>query len=207
MSLNKLFSALAIQTRSISNARNLNPVKFTSILSQVPLRPRSAWQLFIRENIKSVYVNKEGSGKEGLGQAASELSARWKALSDKEKEKFYVLYRNEKEAHIKAYEKAMNSATSKQFYEENLLRKKYKMPLLRDPKKPKRPMNGFMYYYLETRNSLDKVTVAEQSKIVSNAYKELSEAEKQVYKNKAIEASQDFQAQMEAYNKTIGLKK
>lgn len=49
----------------------------------------------------------------------------------------------------------MNNATPLQFFEENKLRKKYNLPLLKDPKQPKRPKNGFLFYLEHLRSTRD----------------------------------------------------
>lgn len=87
----------------------------------------------------------------------------------------------------------MNNASPKQFYQENLLRKKYKLPLLVDPKKPKRPLNAYLSYYQALRDSkhasMEGQPVAEQAKIVGRLYKELPESEKKVKSKKGVRKS------------------
>ncbi|KAI9279639.1 high mobility group box domain-containing protein [Sporodiniella umbellata] len=204
MSLNKLFGSLAIQTRGIKSHKNFNPKKFPSILQDIPPRPRSAWLLFIRENA-GVMKGKEG----GLGEAAGILAERWRNLDEKEKEKFKVQFQKEKELHETAYAEALNKATPQQIQEENFLRKKYKLPLLKDPKKPKRPLNAFVYYYTSVADKFDdkSVRVADRAKQISLQYKALSDSEKEPFKKQAEEARAKYNKEIESYNKkAIGSK-
>lgn len=93
-------------------------------------------------------------------------------------------YRKESQAHYDAYDKALQNATSQQIYEENILRRKYKLPVLKDPKAPKRPyMNGFMYYLQELRQvdtRFGSLSPKEQAREGARLYRELSDAEKKV---------------------------
>lgn len=51
----------------------------------------------------------------------------------------------------------MKNATPKQFKEENELRKKYKLDIVKDPRRPKRPMNSFMFYLEHLRATNDPI--------------------------------------------------
>lgn len=57
------------------------------VLQNVPMKPRSAWQVFIREHLKGTKTTQEG-----LTKSSTELSAKWKALSGHEKQvRLYTL--------------------------------------------------------------------------------------------------------------------
>lgn len=78
----------------------------------------------------------------------------------------------------------MQNATPQELYDENQLRKKYKLKELKDPKAPKRPaLGGYMYYLVELRQndrSFGDMPLMEQSKEASRRYKALSDQEKKV---------------------------
>lgn len=78
----------------------------------------------------------------------------------------------------------MQNATPQELYDENQLRKKYKLKELKDPKAPKRPaLGGYMYYLVELRQndpSFGTMPLMEQSKEASRRYKALSDQEKKV---------------------------
>lgn len=79
---------------------------------------------------------------------------------------------------------ALKNATPQQFLEENRLRKKYNLDLIKDPSQPKRPMNSFMYFLQHLRETNNPVmkegSVREQASNASNLFKSLNEAEKAV---------------------------
>lgn len=119
-----------------------------------------------------------------LGRAHTQLEHSTQFYNFLVRQVYNEKYRKESQAHYDAYEKALQNATSQQIYEENVLRRKYKLPLLKDPRAPKRPyMNGFMYYLQELRQvdtRFSSLSPQEQAKEGARMYKELSDAEKKV---------------------------
>jgi hypothetical protein len=81
-------------------------------------------------------------------------------------------------------EAALNNATPKQFAEENALRKKYKLTLLKDPRQPKRPKNNFLFYLEDMRAKNDPIfkdpKVSNQVINAAKKYKELSPSQLKV---------------------------
>ncbi|KAG2196153.1 hypothetical protein INT47_006499 [Mucor saturninus] len=179
MSFIKSFSNLVL-TRSLST-RSLHPKKFVSILENVPIKPRNPWQIYLRENINN-YKNE--NGKVELKVATRLMGDKWKALDETEKARCKKIYEQEVEAHNIKKNEALKNATPQQFFEENRLRRKYKLNLIKDPSQPKRPMNSFMYFLQHLRETKDPVMkrgdVKEQATSASDLYKALSEAEKAV---------------------------
>lgn len=53
------------------------------VLNDVPTRPSNPWQIYLRENMNQY---KNASGKTDLKIATKTLGAKWKSLSDHEKE-------------------------------------------------------------------------------------------------------------------------
>lgn len=92
----------------------------------------------------------------------------------------------ESKAHYESLEKALNNATPAQFHQENLLRKKYNLTLLKDPRQPKRPKNGFMLYLDHLRATNDPVVTNNEVKVqvveAAKKYKALSPSEAKVRK-------------------------
>ncbi|KAG1170286.1 hypothetical protein G6F70_007825 [Rhizopus microsporus] len=199
MSFLKQFGHLSIQTRNIGSGKHLNPTKFTSILANVPFRPTSPWQMFAAEKLK-------GTKNEKMGQRMADISAEWKSLSEQDKKKYFDIYKEKKEAHDAAMEKALNNATSKQFYEENLLRKKYKLPLLKDPKKPKKPLNAYMLYFQAKKDdpSVYGLTIQEKTKKIAQQYAQLPESEKKSFTEKANKLHEEYRKKLAEYNRLVG---
>jgi hypothetical protein len=53
------------------------------VLEGVPVKPRNAWQIYLRENMKN---HKNAEGKIDIRVVTKELSAVWKTLGDAEKQ-------------------------------------------------------------------------------------------------------------------------
>ncbi|KAI8146773.1 high mobility group box domain-containing protein [Fennellomyces sp. T-0311] len=178
----------SLQQRTYVSVKHMRPKKFKSILDQVPPRPRSGWQVFIREHLKDFSTP---NGKINVAQATKELSTKWRAMSETEKQVYMDLYKKEATTHQEAYEKALSSASPQQLYEENLLRKRFKLKELPDPNVPKRPaMNGYMYYLKKKRTDpkFTELPLMEQSSIAAKEYRELPDSEKKVYMDIAKDA-------------------
>lgn len=84
---------------------------------------------------------------------------------------------------MEKFDEAINSATPEVFRTENALRKKYNLPLLKDPKHPKRPLNSFLFYLEHLRATNDPAVSGDpRSQVVEAAskYKQLPEHELKV---------------------------
>lgn len=94
------------------------------------------------------------------------------------------MYEKESEAHLKAYQKALEKATPQQIYEENQLRKLHKLPLIKDPRHPKRPpMSAYMCFRMELLNNepgFKQMPLGEQAKQANERFKAMSEQERKV---------------------------
>ncbi|KAI9489398.1 hypothetical protein BDB00DRAFT_843243 [Zychaea mexicana] len=191
--------SVGLQQRAYVSVKFMRPKKFNSILEHVPPRPRSGWQIYIREHMKDYSPE---SGKINVAQATKELSTKWRVMSETDKQKYVDMYKKETAAHFEAYEKAMQTATPQQIYHENLLRKKFKLKVLPDPHAPKRPpMNGYMYYLKERRNdpSFMKMPLMEQAGQASKEYKVLSDNDKKGYVDTAKKALDKYHAEKKDY--------
>ncbi|KAI8982262.1 high mobility group box domain-containing protein [Mycotypha africana] len=190
---------LAIQARQLST-KNLNPKKFTSILSQVPPRPVSAWQIYQREHINQF---KRPDGKIDIIASVKGLSSKWKALSDSEKQVYINKYEQESNAHFNGIETAINNATPEQIRKENLLRKKHNLGLLKDPREPKRPRNAFFLYARSLREARDPeivhLPIVKQATVTAKKFKALSDMERKPFIEQAEAEKQRYQAAMKKY--------
>ncbi|KAI9478267.1 MAG: hypothetical protein EXX96DRAFT_570221 [Benjaminiella poitrasii] len=200
MSVIKSFAQLNIQTRNYVSAHALHPKKFTSILENVPIKPRNSWQIFFRENIQN---NKGANGKIDVKLATKALSAQWKALDENQKQAYQHKFDQESKAHLDAYNDAINNATSDQIRKENELRKKYKLPLLKDPRQPKRPKNAFLFYIEHLRAINDPAIagkdITEQVSEAAKKYKQLSPSEAKIYKDKSVAATEQYRKDCEKH--------
>ncbi|GAN03463.1 hypothetical protein MAM1_0041c02916 [Mucor ambiguus] len=209
MSLIKAFGALTIQSRSFVSARALHPKQFTSILQDVPIKPRSGWQVYMNENLRN-FKDPNNNNKIDLKTAMHELSASWKAMSEAQKK----VYKERFEAAVKLHDdskaKALLNATSKQIKEENGLRRKYNLPPLRDPRQPKRGRNSFLLYLDHLKATDDSfIHKAHGKDMVVEAgkkYRALSEAEKNVYRDQAKVIQDKYNQEMQKYYMENGLR-
>ncbi|KAF1803058.1 hypothetical protein V8B55DRAFT_1383337 [Mucor lusitanicus] len=208
MSLIKAFGALAIQSRSYVSGRALHPKQFTSILQDVPTRPRSGWQLYMNENLGS-FKDPSKNNKIDLKTAMQELSAKWKAMPEDRKQVYRERFEAAAKLHDDSRAEALLHATSKQIKQENGLRRKYNLPLLRDPRQPKRGKNSFLLYldHLRTSDSSFAKRPHNKDMIVEagQKYRALSEAEKQVYRDQAKVIQEKYNQQMHKYYEENGL--
>ncbi|KAF7728558.1 hypothetical protein EC973_005962 [Apophysomyces ossiformis] len=210
MALIQSFAKLSLQTpktavcRTYVAARNLNPRKFRSILAEVPIRPRSGWQVFMCEHIGQY---KTDDGRLDPQRGTHVLSDKWEKFSDAEKQQWQDKYKAGVAAHTEALKKALENATPQQFHDENVLRKKYKLPLLKDPKAPKRPLNSFllfMSHLRETRpDEFTKLSQLEQAIYAGKHFKALTAEQRKPFEDKATELKDQYHKEMEHYKSNI----
>lgn len=88
------------------------------------------------------------------------------------------------EAHRAKMEEVLSKTTPKQFKEENMLREKYNLDLVKDPKEPKRPLNRFLFYIRHLREiddpSVRGLAPKDQASIAAKKFKTLTEEEAKV---------------------------
>ncbi|KAJ0989316.1 hypothetical protein J5N97_007672 [Dioscorea zingiberensis] len=76
-----------------------------------------------------------------------------------------------------------------------------------DPNKPKRPATSFLLFSKEARKSLLEekagISNATLSAMISVKWKELSEADRKVWNEKAAEGMESYKREMEEYNKSV----
>ncbi|ORX56749.1 HMG-box [Hesseltinella vesiculosa] len=193
------------QHRSVST-KVLHPKKFASILADVPARPRSAWQIYMRESLASL-KEKQGDKKMNAPEVTRTLSTEWKNLGVAQKQIYEEKFLHEREQHLTAYNKALEQATPQQIFDENLLRRRYNIKELRDPKKPKRPMNGYLLYLTHLRKNgprdFKDLPNSQQTKEGAKRYKEMDQNQKQPFQDEAKSLLKAYQAASEAYKKQI----
>ncbi|KAI8330234.1 hypothetical protein BC941DRAFT_475797 [Chlamydoabsidia padenii] len=191
------------QCRFVST-KILYPKQFKSVLSAVPPRPRSGWQIFLRDHLSEI---KAKEGKASAPKATQLLSEQWQKFSDAEKQKYNSQYQREAKLHEDAVKKALTEATPQQIHDENILRRKYNLTLLKDPKQPKRPLNSYMLFleHLRLNGSTEfkQLPVAQQAHEGSKKFKLLTAQEKESFDRKAKEQREAFIKANAAYKNKI----
>ncbi|KAI8646167.1 hypothetical protein BD408DRAFT_410788 [Parasitella parasitica] len=201
MSLIKAFGTLRIQSRSYITTVDLHPKKFTSILANVPAKPRSAWQIYFCENMHNY---KLPNGRIDMKKGNAAMGAAWKAMSAAEKKVYLDKFESEAKAHNDLLNEVLSKTTPKEFEKENALRRKYKLKTLRDPKRPKRGQSSFFLFVEHLRSINDPAVVGKdpmtQSAEASKKYKALGESEKKVFIDKAKTLREEYAKEMEKYH-------
>ncbi|ORZ06476.1 hypothetical protein BCR42DRAFT_397778 [Absidia repens] len=191
------------QCRFLSN-KMLYPKKFKSILSVAPSRPRSGWQVYMRDHLSEF---KSPDGKTRTATATQRLSEQWKGLNDSQKQSYIEKYQKEAKLHDDAVKKALTDATPQQIHDENILRRKYNMTLLKDPKQPKRPLNSYMIYLNHLRKTgsaeFKQLSASQQAHEGSKSFKLLSAHEKETYEQQAKKNHADFLVANDEYKSQI----
>jgi hypothetical protein len=143
------------------------------------------------------------SGVRGVKNAA-EFSRRWKALPEAEREK----WNSEARAAIGAWKVQMDAYKQTDEYKQfqtNKTKKKFKKAP-KDKNAPKKPLSAFFLYSNEVRESvraeLDTNNIAVVGKKIGAMWKELSEEEKQPYRDANVEAKAAYEKTYAAYQET-----
>ncbi|CAO3633732.1 unnamed protein product [Cunninghamella echinulata] len=211
MLLNKFFIPLSLNltfVRTVST-KTLRPKQFTSsmltslLISRFLLKYHLSsfgWQIYLREQIDA--YKSEGE-KTSVPTLTKELGP--KSLSPEEQKKYNDRYQQEFKKHKEQYELALKNASPKAIHDENILRKQHNLPLLKDPKKPKRPKNAYLFYLESVRHDADYqgLAVAEQAHNAALAYKDLNEEDKKPFAIQAEKDHERYVKEMEMYNKQI----
>ncbi|CEP14307.1 hypothetical protein [Parasitella parasitica] len=203
MSLIKAFSSLSIQSRPYVSASNLHPKKFTSILANIPVRPRNAWQFYYSENMTKY---KLPNGRIDMKKGTTELGAAWKALAPAEKKSqiYQDKFESEAKAHDECLKEVLSKTTPEEFRKENALRKKYNMKPLRDPRRPKRAKGSFLLF-LDHLKSINDPAIAGKDTVTQateagKKFKALSENERKLFDDKAKSLRDEYVKELKAYH-------
>ncbi|KAI8981053.1 hypothetical protein BDB01DRAFT_795142 [Pilobolus umbonatus] len=198
------FNTVLVQIRSFGSVRSLHPKKFTSILQDVPVRPISPWQIFLREKIQE---EKAANIKIVIPEVSRKYGAEWRSISDDQKKAYSDAYAKEFKAFQESYNAALENATPKQFHEENLLRKKYKLSPLKDPRQPKKPLNRYILYTQHLRSINDPLFKIPDSSTrmreIAKKYKSLTPDEVKVFTDQAEVHRQKYHELMEVYKREL----
>ncbi|KAJ4955295.1 hypothetical protein NE237_012078 [Protea cynaroides] len=127
------------------------------------------------------------------------------ATLNKEEEEQMKIKKQEALQLLKKKEKAENIIKKTK---ENLLKKKQqKKEQNSDPKRPKKPASSFFLFSKEMRKELLQerpgISNSTLNALISVKWKELNEADKQLWNLKAAEAMEAHKKEMEEYNKSI----
>uniref|UniRef100_A0A7S1D0A0 HMG box domain-containing protein n=1 Tax=Cyclophora tenuis TaxID=216820 RepID=A0A7S1D0A0_CYCTE len=159
-----------------------------------PKRNMSAFFLYSQANRAQV---KEDNPEAPFGDIAKILSAQYKALGPKEKEKWEKKAAKDK----KRYQREMENYDPPEEYEESSRKgKKAK----KDPNKPKRNMSAYFLYSVAVRPQVKEdnpdASFGQIAKLISSQYKQLGGKEREKWERRAAEDKERYEAEMEEYN-------
>ncbi|CAO3601348.1 unnamed protein product [Absidia cylindrospora] len=192
------------QCRFVSN-KMLYPKKFKSSNLVSCSFSATLWLASVYARSSSEF--KSPDGKTHTATATQRLGEQWKGLNDSQKQDYNEKYQKEAKLHDDAVKKALEDATPQQIHDENILRRKYNMTLLKDPKQPKRPLNSFMMYLIHLRKTgsaeFKQLSASQQAHEGSKSFKLLSAQEKETYEQQAKKNHSDFVMANDKYKSQI----
>ncbi|KAI4984273.1 hypothetical protein ZWY2020_051950 [Hordeum vulgare] len=186
-------------------------------------KPAPAYILWCKDQWAEIKKSPDADFKE----VTNALGAKWKTLSNEEKQPYEERYRQEKEAYLQVVGQEKREAEAMKLLDEEQMRwtakellgqylkfrqeadgdgnskkAKNKRKKEKDPSKPKQPMSAYFLYSQERRAALvaEKKTVPEIGKITGEEWKGMTEAQKAPYEEAARKQKEAYQKQMEVYN-------
>jgi len=184
-----------------------------------PKRAMSAYLLYTQEQRPFVKADMEKSGeKVKVTEIMKALAAKWKALTEREKEPYEKKAKAEKERYeieMKSYRPAESSSEDSSDSDSKGKKRRggrnagTKKKPKKDPNAPKRPMTAYLIYSNENREKLKQelkksnpeAKVTEVVKILAERWKNESEEVKKKYQNKAAIEKEKYTVELEAYNR------
>ncbi|KAI8922627.1 high mobility group box domain-containing protein [Entophlyctis helioformis] len=187
-----------------------------------PPKPMSAYLHFVKEQHPAVSKSLAHVDKATRSTAVmKELSKRWEAVSDKDRQPFQKRADADAAAYKDAYEQYLQRLTPTDRVilreinraNEKLGRSTVKVP--KDAAAPKRPSSGYILLSAEyfKMNDADRRrlignaaagTFQEQARALGAYWRSMSDAEKQPYIQKYIKAKESYDAALEKYNARVG---
>lgn len=136
----------------------------------------------------------------GFAEIAREISRRWGALTEEDKQPYRELNKQDK---IRYAEELANAPPPESDDEDDQPKKKKKKKK-RDPNMPKRPMTAFFFFLSKVRAQVTEefpdMKVSERSKVMGERWRALSADEKQEFIDMNTEAKAAYKIAMEKYN-------
>ncbi|GLJ37818.1 hypothetical protein SUGI_0769010 [Cryptomeria japonica] len=170
-----------------------------------PKKPLTSFFLFSKETRKKLANERSGISNDDI---ISLISIKWKDLGDAEKQMWedqaaraMVQYKKEMEEYKKNLQQTQDSNTIKP------QQKKQQKEKNTDPNRPKKPPSSFLIFRKETRKKLAEerpgISNAEVTGIISIKWRELGDAERQIWDNQAANAMVQYKKEMKEYTEKV----
>ncbi|EEB07472.1 mismatch-binding protein cmb1 [Schizosaccharomyces japonicus yFS275] len=180
--------------------------------TNLPSRGRSAWQIFVSENVHGTTLNKD---------VMSDLSQKFKSLTTEEMDDLKDRSQRSREDAQNARQEIINKMTSKEIFEENLIRKerrakgiKKNSKPIKDPSEPKKPLSSFLYFTQKLRQDPEfkqklmgpaVYSITEFSKKAGEVWKSLSDDIKAPFIEDAATRRAQYKEEYEKWRKDTGI--
>jgi len=139
-----------------------------------------------------------------FGDLSRKVAADWKALTEKQKEKYTEISDKDKERYKKAMKHYVPPSSSSSDSDSDAKKPK-KKKAKRDPNAPKKAKNAFLFYVEANRADVaasnPNAKQAELLKILGAKWKSLSDDEKKPYNKKVEEDKARYEREIKVYNK------
>lgn len=175
-----------------------------------PKRPLTAFMQWTMEMRPKIV---ESNPDLKLGEIGKKLGEMWKQVDSADKNKFQAKYDEEKKKFDKKMDKYMKTAQWKDFQNHQLAWKIHgtKKPFPSDKNAPKRPMNGYMTFVNEQRETLrgeqPDLALTEVTKALTKRWNEMGAEGQKEYKDKAAKLKIQYKKKFDSYTKTDDYKK
>ncbi|KAJ2810629.1 hypothetical protein GGI24_006977, partial [Coemansia furcata] len=183
---------------------------------ELPKQAPTAYSLFVRDRWKKVQPSEEGENRLAVFATVSREAGRaWKALSESDKQQ----YGKQREAllaqHVQDVRKWWADVDRKQVALENQRRRRHnrnvalskakgsRLPLLRDPLAPKRPLSAYMMFASEHLAGKSGDSIKDTSRALGAEWKTMSDAAKAPYISKAAVEADLYKAASLKYASSI----
>ncbi|KAI9596056.1 hypothetical protein BDF19DRAFT_439499 [Syncephalis fuscata] len=200
-------SAVSVEEKA-NIEKKLRYLQRTEDIQKPPPRSINGWQVFLAEHFAQV---KNQGVTIRIADEAKTSSAKWKALTDSERQAYKERATEESLKLQKNYEKWAASLTPEQLAAlrryQGLQRKKGKqISVIKDPAKPKKPLSAFLIFLGERRQALAATfdgNAVEFAKSIGAEWRSLSEAEKKPYNDKSATNFQKYDLEATQYRETL----
>ncbi|KAI9674749.1 MAG: hypothetical protein M1817_001653 [Caeruleum heppii] len=148
--------------------------------------PQTAWTVFAAEQIKAPL-------QKPIGEVVRDLSVRYRNFSAGDLEHYNHVANQNRATNDAALKAFIHSFTPQEIAAANRARLTLKRRSvgkraspLRDDRKQKKPLTGFLYFFVERQRSGDfkHISIAEASKLASKEWKALTDAERAAWRNR-----------------------
>ncbi|KAJ2813774.1 hypothetical protein H4S07_000416 [Coemansia furcata] len=183
---------------------------------ELPKQAPAAYSLFVRDRWKKVQPREGGENQLAVFASVSREAGRaWRALSESDKQQYHKQREALLAQHVQDVRKWWAGVDRKQVALENQRRRRHnrnvalnkvkgsRLPLLRDPLAPKRPLSAYMMFASEHLAGKSGDSIKDTSRALGAEWKTMSDAAKAPYVSKAAVEADLYKAASQKYASSI----